>query len=246
MYQPRPQKAVNVAEIDSPAVMHFPQNYNGGVYTEQIPAGTPVMAASSFAQHSRHPSHPSQTSGTPLSQIPEAAHARPFHPNPYSQQPYYQPYVPLQHQAVPPPTHPIVQQPPLQPHHGVYHPPPPPPYVAGHSPMPNGTPVVYHMSSIPHQPTPSQISGPPGPGPTTIAQESNGMVYYSTWDFNAAYYPYPATGSGLAYPGTPGGLITPVPDSQGQNVSGTMYYFTSPPGPGYYPGQNTNDIGGLR
>ncbi|KAF8534422.1 CASC3/Barentsz eIF4AIII binding-domain-containing protein [Trichophaea hybrida] len=243
MYQPRPQKAVNVAEIDSPAVMHFPHNYNGGVYTDHVPSGTPVIAPNGYAQHTRHPSYPSQTSGTPLSQIPEAVHARPFQPNPYPpQQTYYQPYPPPHSHPAPPPLHPMTHAP-LQPHHGVFHP-PPPPYVAGPSPMPNGATNHYALAQPmqQHQPQPlPQVSGPapPGPsGPTTIAQESNGMVYYSTWDPNTAYYQYPPA-PGSTYPDTPGIPITPAPDGQGQNVGGTMYYYAPPQpvGTGFYHNQ---------
>ncbi|KAA8905984.1 CASC3/Barentsz eIF4AIII binding-domain-containing protein [Sphaerosporella brunnea] len=228
MYQPRPQKAVNVAEIDSPAVMHFPHNYNGGVYTDHIPAGTPVMAPNVYGQHNRHPSYPSQPSGTPLSQIPEAIHARPFQPGQYPpQQPYYQPYPPPHGHPGPPPPHAMAHAP-MQHHPAVFHP-PPPPYVAGPSPMPNGAPNHYTMP----QPAHPQAGPPTHAGPTTIAQESNGMVYYSTWDPNTAYYQYPPA-PGPAYPDASGLSMTPIPDGQGQNIGGPMYYY--PPQPtGYYP-----------
>ncbi|KAI5851854.1 CASC3/Barentsz eIF4AIII binding-domain-containing protein, partial [Tricharina praecox] len=226
MYQPRPQKAVNVAEIDSPAVMHFPSNYSGGIYTDHVPSGTPPQH---MQQHNRHPSYTSQAPGTPLSQIPEAVHARPFQPNPYpqQQQPYYQQYPPPHAPQQNPMPHP--QHAPMQPHHGVFHP-PPPPYVAGPSPMPNGPTNHYIPQSMqPHQPPPplQQVPGPapPGPsGPTTIAQESNGMVYYSTWDPNTTYYQYPPA-PGPTYADAPVMTMTPGPDGQGQNVGGTMYYY---------------------
>jgi hypothetical protein len=219
MHQPRPQKAVNVAEIDSPAVMHFPHNYSGGVYTDHVPAGTPAMGPNGYAQHNRLPSYPSQTSGTPLSQIPEAIHARSFQPGQYPPpQPYYHPYPPPHGHPGPP--HAMAHAP-MPPHHGMFH--PPPPYVAGPSPMPpNGAPNHYTISQPPHA------------GPTTIAQESNGMVFYSTWDPSTAYYQYPPA-PGPAYPDAPGMSMTPIPDGQGQNVGGTMYFY--PAQPGYYPTQ---------
>lgn len=224
MFQPRPQQKVNVAEIDSPAVGHFPNNYNGGVYTEHVPVGTPVMG--NGYTHGRRPSYPSQTSGTPLSNIPEAIHARPFQPNPYMvQQQYYNPYAQPAHGHPAPSQYPMAH-PQMQP---VYHA-PPPPYVPGPSPVPAGAPVHYGQPMQPHH-VPQQA--PAAPGPTTIAQESNGMVYYSTWDPNAAYYQYPQANYGE----TPGMSMTPVPDGQGQNVGGTMYYYPPPQplGPtGYY------------
>ncbi|CUS08236.1 unnamed protein product [Tuber aestivum] len=226
MHQPRPQKAVNVAEIDSPAVMHFPQSYSGHMYPENIP--TPGVSQNMYA-HSRQASFPSQSSGTPLSHIPEAAvHARAFHPA-YPPQPGYYPYPPPPQHV--PPMHPIHG---LPPHHHdprAFH--PPPPYVpSGPSPMPNG--ATNHYAIIPAQqqapaPPVAVTTGPPT-GPTTIAQESNGMVYYSTWDPNQ-YYTY-STGGPTGYPGTPGMPITPAPDG---SVNGA-------PGPGpvyFYPGAQT-------
>ncbi|KAL7270918.1 hypothetical protein RUND412_006361 [Rhizina undulata] len=222
MHQPRPQKAVNVAEIDSPAVMHFPQNFPV-VYPEN--ASTPGIAYS----HSRHPSYPSQTSGTPLSQIPEVAgHHRPYHPaGGYGPQgPFY---------SYPPHQHPVAHMPhnlhPLPPHHDPrsFH--PPPPYVpSGPSPLPNGAPIAsYAIPMAPHgqqpPPMPATAAPPPPTGPTTIAQESNGMVYYSTWD-PTQYYTYTG-GTATAYPGTPGMSITPVPEGMinGAPAGGTVYYY---------------------
>ncbi|RPA98614.1 hypothetical protein L873DRAFT_1686795 [Choiromyces venosus 120613-1] len=226
MHQPRPQKAVNVAEIDSPAVMHFPQSYGGHMYPENIP--TPGVPQNMYA-HSRQASYPSQPSGTPLSHIPEAAvHARAFHPA-FPPQPGYFPY--------PPQPHPVAQMHPIHGPPSHHHDPrafhPPPPYVpSGPSPMPNGATNHYAMipaqQQAPAQPVPV-TTGPPT-GPTTIAQESNGMVYYSTWDPNQ-YYTYPAGGP-AGYPGTPGMPITPAPDG---SVNGA-------PGPGpvyFYPGAQT-------
>ncbi|KAI5805862.1 CASC3/Barentsz eIF4AIII binding-domain-containing protein [Geopyxis carbonaria] len=199
MYQPRPQKTVNVAEIDSPHVQHFPQNYAGGVYTEHIiPSATPHPHPHQHP-HSRHPSYPSQPSGTPLSQIPEALHARPFYPpqQPQMHAAYYHPY-----------PHP----------HAVAMHYPPPPYVAG----------PYAYPPPPPQPVPAPAPAPasapaPATGPTTIAQESNGMVYYSTWDPNT-FYPSPVP------------AVTPVPPPDAahagagtQSVGGTVYYYPPPP-----------------
>ncbi|KAL0639321.1 hypothetical protein Q9L58_001547 [Maublancomyces gigas] len=210
MHQPRPQKAVNVAEIDSPAVMHY-QGYNGAIYPENIPTpNLPHMYA-----HSRHPSYPSQTSGTPLSHIPEGAvHARSFHPSPYPPQGAYYQYP---HQQ-PIQMHPMSHTQPMH-HDPRAFVPPPPPYVpSGPSPMPNGAPSHYVIHPPQqHQPQPPVPTATPT-GPTTIAQESNGMVFYSTvptvptWDPNQYYYPQ---------------AVTPAPDNSvnGVPANGAVYYY---------------------
>ncbi|KAI9823152.1 MAG: hypothetical protein M1832_002595 [Thelocarpon impressellum] len=106
MHQPRPQKAVSVADIESPETVAYPrpQPQQQQPFHHQMPApvnghGQPYPQEPSYQQqqqpHSRNPSYPSQHSaGTPLSQIPERAiHAQPFQPYPYQQQAYYaQPY----------------------------------------------------------------------------------------------------------------------------------------------------------
>lgn len=237
MHQPRPQKAVNVSEIDSPAIMHFPQNYGGGAYD---PSGN----ANGYA-HSRHPSYPSQTCGTPLSQIPEAVHARPFQPQPYPVPQGYYAHPPPH--AYPPP-HQMHHPPPMQ--HGFQ---PPPPYVpSGPSPMPNGMTAHYavpvpvpQQQQGPPQPAPAPVpssAAPPGQpaGPTTVAHESNGMVYYSTYDPATQYQQYPPA---AAYSNTPGSMpITPAPDGNGavygapagpMPVQGPVYYYPAAT-PGYY------------
>jgi hypothetical protein len=116
---------------------------------------------------------------------------------------------------------------------------PPPPYVpSGPSPMPNGAPNHYTM--IPNQqqppPQPVPVTTAPPAGPTTYAQESNGMVYYSTWDPNQ-YYPY-AGGGPAGYPGTPGMPITPAPDgavNSGPGATGPVYFYPGAQTPHQHP-----------
>ncbi|KAJ5971085.1 uncharacterized protein N7479_001003 [Penicillium vulpinum] len=85
MHQPRPQKTVSVADIESPATFPFvfnpPQPQHEQPFHHQVPL----------------PAHgpPSQPSATPLSQIPERAiHAPPFQPYNYHQPSFYPPSYP--------------------------------------------------------------------------------------------------------------------------------------------------------
>ena len=160
MHQPRPQKTVSVADIESPATMNFnpPQQQMQQPFHQQVPIqvnGQSYPQELNLFPHSRHPSHPSQR-GTPLSQIPERViHAQPFQPFPYQQAPAFYPQ-----QYAPP----------------VYFYP---------SPAPAMGPSVAAAAFVPGQQYPFVIPGPPPPAPPeattqagTVAHESNGMVYY--------------------------------------------------------------------
>ncbi|KAJ5154132.1 uncharacterized protein N7500_009571 [Penicillium coprophilum] len=85
MHQPRPQKTVSVADIESPATFPFafnpPQPQLEQPFHQQVPL--PVHGP------------PSQPSATPLSHIPERAiHAPPFQPYNYPQPAFYPPSYP--------------------------------------------------------------------------------------------------------------------------------------------------------
>ncbi|KAF8461899.1 CASC3/Barentsz eIF4AIII binding-domain-containing protein [Kalaharituber pfeilii] len=216
MHQPRPQKTVSVADIETPVSMHYSNQFVQHSYLDgtATPTNCPASNLPAYS-HSRQPSYQSQPSGTPLSQIPErAVHAQPFQPSTYTQQPapYYYSSQPQSH------THPIH-------HHAAHtiysHQPPPytasPQYVS--SPLPNGTPTVYHTIPAAQQPPAVPTAAPPMPMPTTIAQESNGTVYY--YDPSTYYAAYAATST---YPGM--APLTPAPDpGVGVPVGGTMYYY---------------------
>ena len=215
MHQPRPQKTVSVADIETPASnMHYATNS----YLPPHPHGYPDMNngtatptngyPNNIYTHSRHPSYQSQppTTGTPLSQLPDrAVHAQPFQPNcnsvPYAQTHYYpSPQAPAH-------VHPAHAHPHHATHTAMYHQPPPaytasPQYAA--SPLPNGAPAAYH--NVPAQ-QPQQ----------TIAQESGGTVYF--YD-PSTYYAY------IAAQGAYGAPLTPAPE-QGMGVpsGGTVYYY---------------------
>ncbi|KAI0433550.1 CASC3/Barentsz eIF4AIII binding-domain-containing protein [Xylaria sp. FL1042] len=200
MHQPRPQKTVSVASIESP------ENHYHQAFHQQVP----VQVSNGLGQdtHARHSSYPSQHStGTPLSQIPERAiHAAPFQPNQFSQQGYYPAY-----QMIPP-----------QP--GYYYPPAPYP---GTIP-PNATTFV--PGSQPGQQPQSDMGSAQSAGqnpqnPNLVAQEVNGMVYY--YDASQlppmAPYPYPAS-QGYAIPNVGmNGMVTPSPDGYYYSTPGVYY-----------------------
>ncbi|RVD83924.1 uncharacterized protein DFL_005696 [Arthrobotrys flagrans] len=97
MHQPKPQKTVNVENIETPVTYNFANtNYpTPGPYSDGVP--TPGYYNQ---QHNRVPSYPSQTSTTP--HLPDqAVHARPFQPAYPQPAGYYYPIPP--HAMYPPP-----------------------------------------------------------------------------------------------------------------------------------------------
>ena len=202
MHQPRPQKTVSVAGIDSPEKVSFPRppQQLQLPFHQQMPQdlnGNNAYAAnpSQSHPHSRDPSFPSQPStGSPLSHIPERAiHAQPFQPQ----------------------SMPTIQ---------------PAAYASGY-PAAAPQPVIYYPSSDPRAApfgAPPTSSAPPGPmylpgqapgGPPsgTVAQESNGMVYYydAAQVFGATAGAYPPGAFAVAPTGGvigTGGMMTPAPD----------------------------------
>ncbi|KAM5352231.1 hypothetical protein ACJ41O_004954 [Fusarium nematophilum] len=219
MHQPRPQKNISVADIESPTLTQGPQAFQQAFHQQ-----VPIQMANglSHESHSRQPSYPSQHStGTPLSQIPERAiHAAPFQPNTYGQQPYYnqQPY-----QA--------------QPQQGYYYPPnyntpnmAPSAAAPSFVPGQQGPPGSYTPQNQPEQPVMPNNGQPPGTGSNLVAQEVNGMVYY----YDASQLPpvnnYPTYSAPQGYQPSVmgmGGMVTPSPDG--------FYYPQQAPGMVYYP-----------
>lgn len=225
MHQPRPQKTVSVADIESPATLAFNAQQP---FHHQVPVQVNGNGQAHEAMlHTRTASYPSQAStGTPLSQIPERAiHAQPFNPNPYQQQPPQQNFYP---QAYPV----------LQPAQGYYYP------QGFNPPMGSSGPGQYvpgqqqPQQAPPQQPAPFQQPGQPADAaqagaPNLVAQEVNGMVYY----YDAAQIPavasFPAYSAPQAYPMQPvggvvgmGGMMTPSPDGfyYPQGTQGVVYY----------------------
>lgn len=217
MHQPRPQKTVSVADIESPASMSFnPPQQTQQPFHQQVPI---QINGNSYShdniQHTRQPSYPSQAStGTPLSQIPERAiHAPAFQPNPYQQQAsnFY------------PQTYPV-----LQPPQGYYYP------QTFNAPM---TSAAGAAPFVPTQQQPQQTYNQAAPQTTEssatqapqnlVAQEVNGMVYY----YDAAQIP--------AVPTFPGGYqqTQQYPMQQVGGVVGMGGMMTPSPDGFYYPQQ---------
>ncbi|KOS23402.1 hypothetical protein ESCO_006600 [Escovopsis weberi] len=225
MHQPRPQKNISVADIESPT---FTQGHPA--FQQAFHQQVPMQVANGYQDpHARKPSYPSQMStGTPLSQIPERAiHAAPFQPNSYGQPAYYNP------QSYP-------AQPPQQ---GYYYPQPQnypgPSMAASSAAAPAFVPQAQHgmagsYAAPQNQPDPgaaAQAGGPPVPSnPNLVAQEVNGMVYYydaSQLPSVNAYPPYSASQSYQPSIMGMGGMVTPSPDG--------FYYPQPAPGMVYYP-----------
>ncbi|KAM0333416.1 hypothetical protein ACHAQA_002077 [Verticillium albo-atrum] len=224
MHQPRPQKTVSVAGIESPTLNQQPFHQ---AFHQQVPLQ--VSNGLGPEGHSRQPSYPTHLStGTPLSHIPERAiHAAPFQPTHYGQQNYYghqQPYGMMQQQQ---------QQ--QQQQQGYYQ-----------SPGYNGGVMQSPAAAVPFIPASQQGQGQvypqqqqqpqydqqhgPGSNPGMVAQEVNGMVYY----YDASQMNPPNNFQGYQGPqgygtGVPGmaGMVTPSPDA--------FFYPQQGPGMMYYP-----------
>ncbi|KAG6003823.1 hypothetical protein E4U21_001678 [Claviceps maximensis] len=227
MHQPRPQKNISVADIESPAMAHgaAPPAFQQAFHQQ-----VPIQVANGYGQdshshsHSRRPSYQQQLAATPLSQIPERAiHAAPFQPGAYSQQaPYYGQQVYT-----------------AQPQQGYYYPPgysaanmAPSGPASGFIPggLPAAVPNSFGPQSQPEQASSAQAQGPSASSNSNlVAQEVNGMVYYYDASQIApvnSYPPYPGPQS--YQPGVMGmgGMVTPSPDGfyYPQPASGMVYY----------------------
>ncbi|KAH9906623.1 hypothetical protein F4778DRAFT_588105 [Xylariomycetidae sp. FL2044] len=214
MHQPRPQKTVSVADIETPEIQ---QNHSQS-YQQAFHQQVPVQVSNGLGPetHARHPSYPSQHStGTPLSQIPERAiHAAVFQPNQYAQQSYYPSYQMM------------------QPHQAYYF--PPAPTYPGAMPPPGSTPAFIpgvQQAQPLAETTPSQTDSQNPSNSHLVQQEVNGTVYYYDASqlppvqfpphFPAAQgYPMPAGVVGM------NGMVTPSPDGYyyPPPASGVVYY----------------------
>ncbi|KAI0146186.1 hypothetical protein GGR57DRAFT_294377 [Xylariaceae sp. FL1272] len=209
MHQPRPQKTVSVASIESPERQENTSQPYQSAFHHQVPVH--VSNGYGHDNHSRQPSYPSHHStGTPLSQIPERAiHAAPFQPTQFSQQGYYQPY-------------PMMPQQP-----GYYY--PQAPYPGAMAPgaptfVPGSQPGPQTQNEMPGPQ--STGTGPASQGSNLVAQEVNGMVYYydaSQLPSVAPSYPYP-TSQGYAMPSVGmNNMVTPSPDVFYYPTNGVYY-----------------------
>lgn len=213
MHQPRPQKNVSVADIESPA-FNPPQQQQQQPFHQQMPlqmSSQPYQPEAPLYPHFRHPSHPSQESGgTPLSQIPERAiHAQPFQPYAFQQPPAFYP-----HQYPPP----VFFYPPTAPNQQSQ------PSATAPAFIP-GQPYAYPITVAPPPPPLAEPTTQPG----TVAHESNGMVYYYD-PSQLAVNPdlsqsYPPPGYTMPPPGDGVGVMTPV------------HYYPQPSAAPFYPAQ---------
>lgn len=225
MHQPRPQKTVSVADIESPARFNFhpPQQQQEQPFHQQVPVPVnPQFYAddgSSYSVHGRRMSHLSGPSGTPLSQIPErAVYAQPFQPfpPPLQAQPYFTPgYAPG---AV---FYPATQGPFADYGSGFgLGPPMAPAFLAGAPPA-----YAVPAATLPG-PAPAPADGNVAAG--TVAHESNGMVYYydSSQLPPSSSAPYSAPFAGAPVGGVVGmgGMMTPPTHFFYPPTSNGVYY----------------------
>ncbi|MCJ1457052.1 hypothetical protein MMC28_007418 [Mycoblastus sanguinarius] len=205
MHHPKPERTLQVADIESPATLEFnpPQQQQQLPFHQQVPqiANQTYPLDLSQYPHSRHPSHPSQASGgTPLPQIPERAiHAQPFQSYPYQHPQGFYP------QAYPP--------------HVYYYPPADQGVAAPSAAAPAfvpGQPYHYPMPLAPPPQQAAQQAAEPTTQAGTVAHESNGMVYYYDSSQLAAGAentpPYPPAEYAMPPPGGAvgmGGMMTP-------------------------------------
>lgn len=152
MHQPRPQKAVSVATIDSPSSMKPPQPQEQAPFHQQMPSH--MAAGSNSATAEQRQSFQGQLPAmTPLSSIPEVAiNAQPFQPTSMAgQQAYYPPQYPA-----------------------------PPMYYYQDGAQQQYPSIAYVPQGgyyVPIDQTASQPQGTEATSPA-YAHESNGMVYY--------------------------------------------------------------------
>lgn len=222
MHQPRPQKNISVADIESPAMS---QGAAPPAFQQAFHQQVPIQVANGYGQssHSRRPSY-QQSAGTPLSHIPERAiHAAPFQPSTYGQAPYYgQQVYQNQHQQ------------------GYYYPPGyPVPDMAPSAPVPGyvpggqlaGVPNSFVPQSQPEQGPSAQDHGHNiSSSSNLVAQEVNGMVYYYDASYIAPVNSFPSYSAPQNYQPSVmgmGGMVTPSPDG--------FYYPQHAPGMVYYP-----------
>jgi hypothetical protein len=221
MHQPRPQKAVSVAGIESPASMAFnpPQQQEQQPFHQQVPPhingnAIPPESQQPHYPHTRQLSYPSQAStGTPLSNIPERA----------------------------------IHAPAFQPFQQASYPPQPYPFAPGYY-YPNGTqPFVPPAGMVPMYQQPGYVMPAPAPPassePTSagqgnlVAYESNGVTYYV--DQTQLYSAPPMEGypqASYAVPGM-GGMMTPSPEGAAYYYPQQMQPPLQPAAPVYYPPQ---------
>ncbi|KAF9887152.1 hypothetical protein FE257_010527 [Aspergillus nanangensis] len=202
MHQPRPQKAVSVADIETPATFPFnpPQPQQEQPFHHQVP-----VSANNPGYGHEGPAHPPIT---PLSQIPERAIlAQPFQPYGFQQT---QPYYPT---AYPPGTI-------YYPNSGTEF----PPYNAAVGP---GTSVApYPSGQAPYMVSgaPSSTEQPSQSG--TVAHEAGGTVYFydATQMYQNSSYGMPSAPGAGGVVGMGGMMTPPGPPYYYPSPQGGVYF----------------------
>jgi hypothetical protein len=217
MHQPRPQKAVSLADIESPASFQFkaPQQQQEQPFHQQVPShfgnqypdekvGAPPV----------QPTVSAVAGATPLSQIPEGAvYAPGFQPYPVMGGPSYY-GAPYNNGPV---FYPTMAD-------------------TGSFGLPMGGPALAPNFIPGSQSHPVSYMPPTGPAEGAVAgsmmaHETNGMVYY----YNPTMFT-PGVQSGMQqFPTAPNGSIMPMADG----VPGQApFYYTSVPAAMFYPAQS--------
>ncbi|PYH41113.1 uncharacterized protein BP01DRAFT_306601 [Aspergillus saccharolyticus JOP 1030-1] len=212
MHQPRPQKAVSVADIETPASFPFntPQPQQEQPFHHQVPmpANGPVYGP----EASTHAAAV-QASATPVSHIPDRAiHAQPFQPYGF-QQP--QVFYPASYQAT-----------------AVYYPNSGAEYATFNAANGSGAPALpfpQGQHGPPYMVPPAPASGEQASQPGMVAHEAGGTVYF--YDANQMY-----SNSAYGVPSAPGpggvvgmgGMLTPP---------GATYYYPQSQSGVYYASQ---------
>ncbi|KIW28619.1 uncharacterized protein PV07_08267 [Cladophialophora immunda] len=213
MHQPRPQKTVSVAHIESPAAFHFkaPQQQQEIPFHQQVPPQISNLYAEDKTTAQPGQSTISGMAGVaPLSQIPEGAVFAPgFQPYPvlgggsYFGAPYS--------------------------NGAVFYPPVPATSSFG---IPMAGPALA-PSFVPGSQS-HPMSYMPATGPTEssmLAHESNGMVYY----YNPTMFGPDAQGGMQQFPMAPSGNMMPLSNGM---PSQAPYYYSSAPSGMFYPAQS--------
>jgi hypothetical protein len=212
MHQPRPQKAVSVADIESPAVFQFkaPQQQEEQPFHQQVPAhmANPFTDEKNGPQVGQ-PAQPGLNGATPLSQIPEGAVFAPgFQPFPVAGQGYY---------GAPYPAPMFYPQLPGAGSFGLQ--------MGGAAAAPNFIPgsQSHPVNYIPPMgPVDASLNG------NLMAHESNGMVYY----FNPGVYPPESHTAMQQFPvAPPAHMMTNAGPTQ------PSFYYTPVPTAMFYPAQ---------
>jgi hypothetical protein len=216
MHQPRPQKAVSLADIESPASFHFkaPPQQQEQPFHQQVPAhiANPYTDDKAGSQPVQ-PAAPGLAEATPLSQIPEGGvFAQGFQPYPVGGPSYY---------GAPYNSGPIF-----------------------YTPMPDASSFGLQMggsalapSFIPgSQSHPVSYMPPAGPvggsvAANMMAHESNGMVYY----YNPAMFTSDTQSGMHQFPMAPNGNMMPVANGV---PTQPPFYYPSVPTAMFYPTQS--------